>query len=345
MPKKRPEPFWREQTQCFYVQIGNKQHRLSPDEAEAWRLYHELMARPPEAAELRPGGAPQFVVEVIDAFLEWAQKNREQTTYAWYKERLQIFTDSIPARLTVSELRPYHITREMDRHAWTNNGKHNFARAVQRAFNWSEKQGLIDRSPVRHVEKPAMEARELAIRPADYAQVMKAVTEPHFRDLIELAWETGARPEELRKIEAAFFDEAMHRIVFPVKESKGKKNSRVIYLGTDRAREIVARQAKKHPAGPILRNSAGNPWRADSINCAFERLKKKIGRKVHLGAFRKGFTTEALKNGVDTVTTAHLLGHSNAVMVSRVYGKVQQDPAFMAEAARRAKGFKAGEDA
>jgi integrase len=56
-----------------------------------------------------------------------------------------------------------------------------------------------------------------------------------------------------------------------------------------------------------------------------------------MGPFRKGFTTEALKNGVDTVTLAHLLGHRDAAMISRVYGRVQQDPTFMAEAARKAK--------
>jgi hypothetical protein len=45
MPKKRPEPFWREQTRCYYVQLGKKQHRLDPDETTAWRLYHELYAQ------------------------------------------------------------------------------------------------------------------------------------------------------------------------------------------------------------------------------------------------------------------------------------------------------------
>lgn len=68
------------------------------------------------------------------------------------------------------------------------------------------------------------------------------------------------------------------------------------------------------------------------------RLARVHGVKYHLGAFRKGFATEALKNGVDTVTVAHLLGHADASMVSRVDAKVQQDPRFMAEAARRAKG-------
>ena len=56
-----------------------------------------------------------------------------------------------------------------------------------------------------------------------------------------------------------------------------------------------------------------------------------------MGAFRKGFVTEALKNGVDTVTLAHLVGHADAGMISRVYGRVQQDPEYMAEAARTAK--------
>ena len=75
-----------------------------------------------------------------------------------------------------------------------------------------------------------------------------------------------------------------------------------------------------------------------------ETLARNHGKKYHLGAFRKGYATEALKNGVDTVTLAHLLGHADASMVSRVYAKVQQDPKFMAEAARRAKGLKPDAD-
>ena len=75
-----------------------------------------------------------------------------------------------------------------------------------------------------------------------------------------------------------------------------------------------------------------------------ESLAREHGTKYHLGAFRKGYATEALKNGVDTVTVAHLLGHADASMVSRVYAKVQQDPKFMAQAAKRAKGIDADEE-
>jgi integrase len=157
----------------------------------------------------------------------------------------------------------------------------------------------------------------------------------------------------------------------------------------------VGRLCEEAPTGPLLRNSEGNAWTKDAINCAFCRLQLALGwramremgietripprfrkggiaperlaearskhaaavrearkenttlargygMKHHLGAFRKGYATETLKNGVDTVTVAHLLGHADASLVSRVYAKVQQDPKFMAEAARRARGLKGG---
>lgn len=179
----------------------------------------------------------------------------------------------------------------------------------------------------------------MALSPAEYAQVVEAVKEPCFRDLLEVAWETGARPQELRKIEARFLDLDSRRIVFPPKQAKGKKYYRTIYL-TERARKIAARLAESHSEGPLLVNSEGNPWTKDAINFAFCRLEKKIGAKYHMGAFRKGYATEALKAGVDTVTVAHLLGHRDPSMVSKVYGQVQHDPEHMAKSARRAKRIK-----
>jgi integrase len=235
----------------------------------------------------------------------------------------------------------------------------------------------------------------MAVSPAEYARVIELVKETCFRDLLELSWETGARVQELRKIEARFLDLPTSRVVFPPKQAKGKKYHRVIYL-TDRAKEILARLAQARPTGELLVNSEGNQWTKDAINCAFcrlqlalgrraieeqglaaakptrfrkggiepekvddardqhratvkawqkdqQRLAHELGTKYHLGAFRKGFATEALKAGVDTVTVAHLLGHRDPSMVSRVYGHVQQDPEHMTDAVKRAKRLSGGE--
>jgi integrase/recombinase XerC len=219
---------------------------------------------------------------------------------------------------------------------WGNNTKHNFVTAINRAFNWAWKQEIIDRNPVAHTEKPAREARELATTPVDFAEAMAAITEPNFREFVRFAWESGVRPQEARAIETRHIDFANHRIVFPPKESKGKKVHRVVYL-TPEAADILRPLAAAHPTGTVFLNSEGMSWTKDSINCAFCRLKKKIGRKLHMGAFRKGYATEGLKAGVDVNTMAHLMGHTNGVMLARVYARVQADPAFMAEAARRAK--------
>ena len=70
----------------------------------------------------RAGGAVKntLVVEVIDLFLEWASKNREQLTYEAYKRRLQAFVDSIPPDLPCGDqLKPFHITRVMNAKAGT----------------------------------------------------------------------------------------------------------------------------------------------------------------------------------------------------------------------------------
>jgi integrase len=74
-------------------------------------------------------------------------------------------------------------------------------------------------------------------------------------------------------------------------------------------------------------------WKKEKRRVALEH-----GPALHLGALRKGYTTEALKEGVDTVTVAHLLGHRDPSMVAKVYGHVQVDPEYMMRAARRAKG-------
>ena len=277
--KQSREPFWRSDRSCYYVQHGTRQVRLSPDKDEAWRLWHEFMANPPSPDEPRPvaPGPGVEAIEILDAYLDWCQKNKAARTYAWYRENIQKFASALPDGLRVSDLKPYHLTRAMDGYAhWANNTKHDFISAVKRAFTWAEAEGLIEKNPLSHVKKPAREAREMAVSQAEYDRVIETIKEPCFRDLIELSWETGARVQELRKIEARFLDLPTGRLVFPPRQAKGKKHHRVVYL-TDRAKEILARLAEAHPSGPLLLNSEGNAWTKDAINCAFCRLQPRPG--------------------------------------------------------------------
>jgi integrase/recombinase XerC len=335
-PKKQNrEPFWKADRNCYYVQHGTNQFRLAPGKDEAWRLWHVLMARKPEELSV-PTPDARTVVEVLDLFLEWASRNRNRLTYEAYKRRLQNLADSIPPTLPHPDLKPYHLTRVTDAKGWNGTTKNDFLAAVQRAFNWALAEGIIDRHPLPKVKKPARQSRELAISPALYAEAMQAIKEPNFRLLLEFAWESGVRPQEIRIIEARHVDFEMKRVVLPPKEAKGRKRHRVIYL-TDEAAALLAKLVKERPTGTLFRNSEDAPWTKDAINCAFCRLKEKIGKKLHLGAWRKGYATEAIKAGVDLSTLSSLMGHQDGRMLTTVYSKVYQDHEHMAEAARKAK--------
>ena len=99
-PKKQNrEPFWRSDRSCYYVQDGTRQVRLSPDKDEAWRLWHEFMARPPEQREAAPPSGPDAqAVAILDAFLDWCQKHKAGRTYDWYLGYLESFARSLPVR-------------------------------------------------------------------------------------------------------------------------------------------------------------------------------------------------------------------------------------------------------
>ncbi len=66
------------------------------------------------------------------------------------------------------------------------------------------------------------------------------------------------------------------------------------------------------------------------------RMAKLLAPRYSLYSLRHAFATLALERGVDSVAVATLLGHADTTMLSRVYSHIAQNPAFMAEQAKRA---------
>lgn len=100
MPRQ-PRPFFRKQTQSWYVQIRGRQFPLGRDQEEAFLRYHHLMAGQVEA------GPSLTLSRLIDDFLEWNLHRRAPRTYEWYRDFLQKFhrhigplqTFVVPARI------------------------------------------------------------------------------------------------------------------------------------------------------------------------------------------------------------------------------------------------------
>ncbi len=332
------QPFFRKARNAWYLQVGKSQVKLAEDKAEAFRKWHEIMSEGLPANE--SSKAPITVPELIKLFLEDLSQTKSQNTWQWYDLFLTHLALGVEGVMAAELVRVSDINRIIASHKdWKLNTKHNFARACKRLFRWAEIEGHIQKDPIQHLVKPPTEARTDYITAEQMAKIEELVPQSAFKMLLQLAWDTGMRPQELTRIESRHYNKEFRCIVFPREEAKGKRQPRTIYLGTDRAVQIVEQLCEENPSGPIFINTKGSPYCKNSLICALKRMATKTGIKTHLGAFRKGYCTEALQNGVDPITLSKLMGHTDLTMVNRVYAQIQQNKEFMLSAAQKAKGL------
>lgn len=320
---RKPKPWWWDARGAYYVNIKGVKHRLDPDQEIAEQMFHALMAKPDRPAKPLLDDA---AIVIIDKFFDWC-KQKKPDSFDWYFRFLNPFC-KVVAGLRVHEVKPHHVEGYLDDHpTWGQAARRAAVTAIKRAFNWAVKQGYIDSSPVKLVEKPESVARERVVSRKEHNALLKQVN-PQFADLLELAWETGARPFELYLLETRHLDLKNKRAIFPKNEAKGKKKPRVIYFSS-KALQIIKRSMGK--SGPVLRNVDGNAWNVHSINSTFARLarKKNAQPRYCLYNWRHSFAHRKLSEGVDSMVVATLMSHSDTQMLSRVYGHLQQNQEFL----------------
>lgn len=322
-----PKPWFRPSRGLWYVTFEGRQHNLGADRDAAFLHYKELITRPKEVVT-----CGDSLLVLFDAFLEWTNKNRALGTYDWYHDRLKWFAQFTPVdrsfevkKLLTNELKPYHVQKWIDSKECSDGHKRGCITAVKRAMSWAEKMGYIDRNPIARMEKPSPGRRDVVIREPEFHKLLAHYQhDDDFRDLLVTAWETGARPQELLRVETRHIELKKSRWVFPKEEAKGKRKTRVVYL-TDKALEITKRRSEQWSDGPIFRNMITTPWKRNAVNCRFRRLEKHIGKRLCLYHFRHSFATRMIESGVDTLVVAALMGHSDLSMLGRTYAHLTQN--------------------
>lgn len=268
-----PKPYFRQNRGLWYVEIDRKQHNLGPDEEAAFERYHDLMREKPREVDF------SLALGVIDAFLTWARENKAARTFEWYQRHLQKFARSIPPLLSVGQLKKHHLTACLQKSQSLNSTTQNgLCRAVVRAFRWAENEEIIQRSPFRGTEKPKSKNRTLVIPETEYEFMLTRFPSEGIRFLLETAWHSAARPQELAAVEARHVDLKNARWVFPAEESKGKRFPRVVYLD-DRALAITKLLVVRYPTGKLFRIADGRAWNRHSIACLFGRLQIDMGMR------------------------------------------------------------------
>jgi integrase len=345
---KQPKPYYKRTHHAWYANIGPNKRPVklaTEEEGEqaAWDKYHAQMAN------RQPIKGDTTVAELLDRYLDHCKLDLADSTYRARRRTLESFARHAGS-LRISALKPHHLT------GWINDChrlvagttketsptyRHNLIRTAKTALKWAEDEGHIDRSPVRKVKLPTPRSRDVYLTPEQwdklYNKVAKAPDGGCLLDFITVLHDTGCRPQEARRAEARHFDREGRCWVFPAEESKGKRDPRVVRL-TDRAFEICQRLVLKNPTGPMFRNRKGNPWTRYSLHCRFYRLAEKLGFHVCSYSIRHTFATDAIIRGVDLVSIAMLMGHTDLKMLSRVYQHVQKRSDHLQAALRKAVG-------
>ncbi len=315
-----PKPWFRNDRKAWFVTIQGKRYNLGPKKAEAFQRFHELMAAP-----VKPGKISVF--EVMDEFLEWNLNHRAKGTYQFYQDRLKRYAQDT-TDMPCSELRPFHVQRWLDGKDWGPTFKAGVVATIKRCFNWAVRQGYLITSPVQFLEKPKSARRDTPVTRDEYEAILANInsSDPFF-DLVVFSWETGSRPQESLRFTKNHVDASKRRIVMKNPKARGPQ-WRVLHL-TNKAMEIVNRRAEENAEGPVFRNTLGTTWTTNACTCRFRVLAPKIGRTVALYDFRHAFGTDMLKSGVDPLTVAELMGHTNVKMLMETYQHISQDAEYM----------------
>jgi integrase len=191
---------------------------------------------------------------------------------------------------------------------------------------------LIPSNPIQGMERPQAQSRDVYLAPAQWDRFRAAARRDQaLLDFAVVLKATGCRPQELRAAEARHFDRAQGCLVLEKgvmgadgrEGVKGKRAERVIQLEGE-ALAIVQRRALKYRDGKLFRNRREQPWTGNAIVQAFQECSTKLGFPITSYTLRHTFITDALVAGIDPVTVATLVDHSDLSMITRVYNKLRK---------------------
>jgi len=239
----------------------------------------------------------------------------------------------------VSELTADHVTEWLKtKKTWNSTTKRDAITCLQRGFNWAKKNKGLRFNPIAGMEKPEAQTRTAVITPEEFDLLLAKIPDENFKDLLIVSYDCGARPQEVKQLEALHVDLDKHCCILPTEDAKGRRKARVFYIPTDRAFQILNKRVKEYPEGKIFRNRLGNPWTACAVKCRFANLQEKVGKRYKQYDFRHTWITRQLVSGVDSHIVAKLAGHADTNMIHKVYSAVADDHKFMLEQAKKGVG-------
>jgi integrase len=290
--------YYKKSHHAWYVNVKGKPVRLGKTEAEATT-----------ALACLTGGGLETVGEAVDKFMSQDLSDGNRQFY------IQAFK-TLQRELRIADLKPYHVK-----------GSRNTMRATKTCFKWCAEQGYINTSPLKDMRLPTATGRGDDVYLTDeQMQQLYACCPDDLYDVLVALHETGCRPSEVRHVTAKNLSSMCWTFV----RGKGGR-PRVVHLSA-RVNDICRRLALRYHTGPLFRNARGGRWTAAALVGRFARLSDRVGFPVTAYYLRHTFITNALERGVDPVTLATLVGHTDLKMIHKHYAHLQRRSKHLAAA-------------
>ncbi len=251
--------------------------------------------------------------QFAEEYLEWSQAHKAHSTYkrdALALRKLINFLGDTPLRvITLKKIEDYHsFLLKTNKPSGVNVEIRHLKAAFNKAVLW----GYLKENPysrIRPLKVYSEPPKFLSID--EINQVLDAIKDQDFKDMIICYLETGCRRKELLNLtkDDINFDAGLIKI-------KGK-GGKVRYVPmTETVAEIMARRAKQSPLFPALH--------PDTVTHKWIKLMKKLGLKYRLHDLRHTTASHLVRKGVDIRRIQEILRHSD-IRTTTVYAHLLAD--------------------
>jgi integrase len=296
----------------------------------------------------RPNDSAEEVglVEAIEEFLTVKARSVRERTLDTYRQQLEAWVKPLPPGLQLrdvrsKECRPYVLDPSI-----SNASKRKRYRHLRAFFNWADKQGYLDDSPLDKVHKPKKEKKDPAFLSTDDLERLLIAIDHHaettvdvagrtpdvqwLKDAIQIGVCTGLRRSELVNVRWSDIDLTHGHVVVRNREDFKSKSGheRRVPLKGDALDVIRRREAEREDNldGPVLTDRRGLPVKPDRISKRFKFFvrKAKLDERFHFHSLRHTTASWLAMRGVPMRVIQGILGHSS-VSVTEMYSHLSPE--------------------
>ncbi len=175
--------------------------------------------------------------------------------------------------------------------------------------------GTLTRSPAQGVKQLAENERSFHVLTDEEEKIYLMACPQPLQDLAILMLETGMRPAEIYHLRRE--NVAIEKGFLQVTGGKTKSSNRKVWL-SDKALKVLHFRLERFKFEYLFpKGETDGAGATHQLNPQHRETLERVGLKFRLYDCRHTFATRALDDGIDLLTLASMLGHSNLDQVTR----------------------------